>query len=84
MTCTQFFFNMFRDYVVPGERVQIKGAADPGSLLFLGAVDRSISFLSDKDTRVSASRIYSALKDQVSSVPWSPAHFHVFFSLIVP
>jgi len=66
-----------RDYVVPGERVKISGSADPGSLLFLGAVDRSVSFLSDKDTRVSASRIYSALKDQVSRDtakpdPWGP------------
>ena len=59
----------FRDpiYYKPGENVAINVKAQGAKVVFYGAIDRSVTFLSDQETRVTPSRLKKELLRRASS-----------------
>ncbi|XP_075265431.1 uncharacterized protein LOC142357786 [Convolutriloba macropyga] len=53
-----------RDYYEPGEEVLVSLEAEPSSVVFVGGVDRAVSYLSEEDTRITSARLLQAFKAQ--------------------
>mmetsp|Transcript_27270 Transcript_27270/g.76935 ORF Transcript_27270/g.76935 Transcript_27270/m.76935 type:complete len:1528 (+) Transcript_27270:290-4873(+) len=54
-----------RDYYEPGEEVLVSLEAEPSSVVFVGGVDRAVSYLSNDDTRITSARLLQAFKAQM-------------------